>query len=39
MVKNIADLNLDEITEEFLYEQCEDMGEELGVDTRQGSIY
>lgn len=39
MAKNIADLNLDEITEEFLYEQCVDMGEELGVDTRQGSIY
>lgn len=38
-VKNIEDLSLDDITEDALIEQFFDMGEELGVDTRQGSIY
>lgn len=38
-VRNIEDLKLDEITEEFLTEQAIAMGEELGVDTNQGSIY
>lgn len=38
-IKNIEDLELSEITEEFLHEQAEDMGDELGVDTSQGSIY
>lgn len=36
---NIEDLNLEDITEEFLYEEAEALGEELGVDTREGSIY
>lgn len=38
-VRNIEDLSLDDITEEFLRDECVDMGDELGVDTRQGSIY
>lgn len=38
-VTNIEDLNLDEITEEFLREEMIDMGTDLGVDTRQGSLY
>lgn len=36
---NIEDLRLDEITEEFLQDESISMGAELGVDTRQGSIY
>lgn len=39
MARNIEDLKLDEITEEVLIEQAIVMGEELGVDTSQGSIY
>lgn len=38
-VSNIEDLNLEDITEEFLLEQAIAMGEALGVDTNQGSIY
>lgn len=38
-IRNIDDLSLDDITEEFLLEECIDMGDELNVDTRQGSIY
>lgn len=38
-VRNIEDLRLDDITEDFLREECIDMGDELEVDTRQGSIY
>ena len=38
-VKNIEDLSLDDVTEDALIEQFFEMGEELGVDTRQGSIY
>lgn len=37
--RNIEDLSLDDVTEDLLIEQFLDMGEELGVDTRQGSIY
>jgi uncharacterized phage protein gp47/JayE len=37
--KNIEDLSLEDITEDLLIEQFLDMGAELGVDTRQGSIY
>lgn len=37
--KNIEDLEIGEITEEFLLDECIDMGDELGVDTNQGSIY
>lgn len=39
MAVNIEDLRLEEITEEFLRDECIDMGSEYGVDTRQGSIY
>lgn len=39
MAINISDLNLSEITEEFLIDQCIDMGMDLNVDTNQGSIY
>lgn len=39
MARNIEELNIDEITEDFLRNQCIEMGMELGVDTRQGSIY
>ena len=39
MAANIEELNLDEITEEFLRDECEEMGLALGVDTRQGSVY
>ena len=38
-VRNIEDLNLDEIDEDFLRDQCIEMGMDLEVDTRQGSIY
>ncbi|MDO4650432.1 MAG: baseplate J/gp47 family protein [Eubacteriales bacterium] len=38
-IRNIDELSLDDITEEFLRDECIDMGDELGVDTRQGSIY
>ncbi len=38
-IRNIEDLSLDDITEEFLLEECIDMGDDLNVDTRQGSIY
>lgn len=38
-LRNIEDLSLDDITEEFLLDECIDMGDELEVDTRQGSIY
>lgn len=38
-IKNIADLRLDEITEDFLQNECMEMGEKLGVDTNQGSVY
>ena len=38
-IKNIGELGLDEITEDYLMAECEDMGAELGVDTNQGSIY
>lgn len=38
-IRNVSDLNLDEITEEFLRDQCIEMGAELGVDTNQGSLY
>lgn len=38
-VKNIEDLSLDDVTEDALIEQFFEMGEELGIDTRQGSIY
>ena len=34
-VKNIEDLSLDDVTEDALIEQFFEMGEELGVDTRQ----
>lgn len=36
---SIEDLKLEEITEDFLKDELIDMGAELGVDTRQGSIY
>ncbi len=39
MARNIEDLNLDEITEELLLDEAIDIGDELEVDTRQGSIY
>lgn len=39
MIRNIEDLRLDEIDEEFLREQALEMGDELEVDTRQGSLY
>lgn len=38
-IKNIGELGLDEITEDYLMAECEDMGAELGVDTHQGSVY
>ena len=38
-VRNIEDLHLDEIDEDFLRDQCIDMGMALEVDTREGSIY
>ncbi|HIY00826.1 MAG TPA: baseplate J/gp47 family protein [Candidatus Blautia faecipullorum] len=38
-VSNIGDLKLEEITEEFLQEEMIDMGAELGIDVRQGSLY
>jgi len=38
-IRNIEDLNLEEITEEYLLEECIDLADELGVDSRQGSIY
>lgn len=38
-IRNIEDLSLSDITEEFLRDECIDMGDELEVDTRQGSIY
>ena len=37
--RNIEDLKLEEITEEALLEQAIAMGEALGVDTNQGSVY
>lgn len=37
--RNIEDLSLDQIDEDFLRDACIDMGMELEVDTRQGSIY
>lgn len=37
--RNISDLKLEEITEEFLRDQCIEMGTDLNVDTRQGSFY
>lgn len=37
--KNIEDLNIADITEETLLDDCIEMGESLGVDTNQGSIY
>ncbi|WP_283682666.1 baseplate J/gp47 family protein [Parablautia sp. Marseille-Q6255] len=39
MIRNFEDLNLEDIDEAFLFEQAEQMGEKLGVDTREGSIY
>lgn len=39
MIRNFEDLNLEDIDEEFLRQQAEELGEELGVDTREGSIY
>lgn len=38
-VRNVEDLSLEDITEDFLLEHFLDMGDALGVDTRQGSIY
>lgn len=38
-IRNIEDLRLEEITEEYLLEECIDMADALGVDSRQGSIY
>lgn len=38
-IRNIEDLKLDEITEETLLAQAIAMGDDLGVDTNQGSIY
>lgn len=38
-IRDISDLRLDEITEEFLTDQLIDMGMDLNVDTNQGSIY
>lgn len=38
-VRNLVDLKLEEITEEFLLTECLEMGQKLGVDIRQGSIY
>lgn len=38
-IRNISDLNLKEITEDFLRDQCIEMGTELEVDTNQGSLY
>ena len=38
-VRNVEDLNIDEITEETLTEQMLEMGTALGVDTREGSVY
>lgn len=38
-VRNIEDLKLEEIDEDFLRDQCIEMGMDLEVDTRQGSIY
>lgn len=37
--KNIEDLNIDEITEEFLENEAIEQGIALNVDTRQGSLY
>ena len=37
--RNIEDLALGDITEDFLIAHFLDMGDELGVDTRQGSIH
>ena len=37
--RNVEEIGLDEITEDFLRDECIDMGMDLGVDTRQGSIY
>lgn len=37
--RDISDLGMDEITAEFLREKCIEMGTELEVDTRQGSLY
>lgn len=39
MIRNFEDLNLEDIDEDFLRQQAEELGEELGVDTREGSIY
>lgn len=39
MIRNFEELNLEDISEEFLLQQAEELGEELGVDTREGSIY
>lgn len=38
-IRNVGDLKLDEITEETLLAQAIAMGDALGVDTNQGSIY
>lgn len=38
-IRNVEDLNLDDITEESLTEEAINMGTALNVDTRQGSIY
>lgn len=38
-IRNIEDLDLEDITEESLLMQAIEMGDELGVDTNQGSIY
>lgn len=38
-VSNIEDLKLEDVTYEFLQDQMVDMGADLGVDVRQGSLY
>ena len=38
-IRNVEDLNLDDIDEELLTDQAIAMGKALGVDTREGSVY
>lgn len=38
-IRNFEDMNLEDITEDYLLDECIEMGQELGVDVSQGSIY
>lgn len=38
-MESIKDIGIENITEEFLLEKAEEMGDELQIDTRQGSVY